>query len=384
MPKRSSTVAKTINASGILPLQSERECHIVLFFSTDREVLDIIASVLLQFRLGSIMVTSNSHTADQQDIRRRAGSARSKATIRASLACVQCRSKHMKCDGGLPSCSRCQSDLRECRYAKSRRGLKDSDKRDLDRTEATVASSSPPSPLSLSPTHSPVRSSLDTLGPMRSVHNVKHYTVPHLPEGWSTNADHCQRFRPESFLLDLYYENFHAAHSWLPPRQHMLSRLRTHPAELRLLANVVAYIGSLYTSEIDTCFLREKAGSMAGGSLPSTIWTVQGLLCLSAACIGEGQPQAATGYLERAATLALDLGLQHKSFADAEQDAVLAESFRRTYWALYCHGALGSLRSDSNGFILASTVATVEFPCSEWDYQCLVSPFAVRSFRGRY
>lgn len=36
------------------------------------------------------------------------------------LACVACRSKHLKCSGGEP-CSRCATDGNECSYVKSRR-----------------------------------------------------------------------------------------------------------------------------------------------------------------------------------------------------------------------------------------------------------------------
>ncbi|KUJ23752.1 uncharacterized protein LY89DRAFT_1899 [Mollisia scopiformis] len=43
------------------------------------------------------------------------------ATMRS--ACVQCRSKHLKCDG-LNPCSRCSSNSFECVYVRSRRGFK--------------------------------------------------------------------------------------------------------------------------------------------------------------------------------------------------------------------------------------------------------------------
>src|SRR5689334_4782172 len=54
----------------------------------------------------------------------RAGAPRSRATVRASLACVPCRSKHTKCDGGQPSCVRCELEGKACFYAKSRRGTR--------------------------------------------------------------------------------------------------------------------------------------------------------------------------------------------------------------------------------------------------------------------
>ncbi|KAI5787294.1 hypothetical protein EDC01DRAFT_182023 [Geopyxis carbonaria] len=41
-----------------------------------------------------------------------------------ALACTECRSRHLKCDAGTPTCSRCAADKRECSYVKSRRGWK--------------------------------------------------------------------------------------------------------------------------------------------------------------------------------------------------------------------------------------------------------------------
>src|SRR5215469_6457447 len=38
-------------------------------------------------------------------------------------ACVQCRSKHLKCDG-LNPCTRCSSNNFDCIYVRSRRGVK--------------------------------------------------------------------------------------------------------------------------------------------------------------------------------------------------------------------------------------------------------------------
>jgi len=41
-----------------------------------------------------------------------------------ALACTECRSRHLKCDAGTPSCTRCMADKRACSYIKSRRGWK--------------------------------------------------------------------------------------------------------------------------------------------------------------------------------------------------------------------------------------------------------------------
>lgn len=50
-----------------------------------------------------------------------------------AVACVQCRSRHLKCDGGA-QCSRCRTDNVECTYIKSRRGWKGKRKNKDDNT----------------------------------------------------------------------------------------------------------------------------------------------------------------------------------------------------------------------------------------------------------
>jgi hypothetical protein len=45
------------------------------------------------------------------------------ARTSVAVACVPCRSRHLKCDGGA-RCSRCKADGVECNYIKSRRGWK--------------------------------------------------------------------------------------------------------------------------------------------------------------------------------------------------------------------------------------------------------------------
>ena len=79
--------------------------------------------------------TSATGQGQGQDLVQRGG-------VRVSLACVpvsvlsiptervstntfQCRSRHVKCEGTLPSCSRCLQDDKPCFYAKSRRGMRD-------------------------------------------------------------------------------------------------------------------------------------------------------------------------------------------------------------------------------------------------------------------
>lgn len=56
-----------------------------------------------------------------------------------ALACTECRSRHLKCDAGVPACSRCVADKRECCYVKSRRGWKGTRRKKVAAASAAAA-----------------------------------------------------------------------------------------------------------------------------------------------------------------------------------------------------------------------------------------------------
>jgi hypothetical protein len=59
------------------------------------------------------------------------------ARASVAVACVPCRSRHLKCDGGV-RCSRCRTDNVECTYIKSRRGWKGKRKTKEDSDEPAI------------------------------------------------------------------------------------------------------------------------------------------------------------------------------------------------------------------------------------------------------
>ncbi|KAJ4137459.1 hypothetical protein NW768_003046 [Fusarium equiseti] len=259
---------------------------------------------------------------------------RSSAQHRASIACIQCRSKHSRCDGYMPSCTRCKNDGKVCQYAKSRRGIRDPKKRNMIKDEASMTDQD----ARTESTPSPNPPSID-------------------------NPFHSQKR-----LVDLYYANFHVAHSWLPPKLTYERILKENPIGMRFLEATVDYIGSRY-SNIDSAPLWERAYQMFQDHLPLTHWSVQALLSLAVASFGE-QHDSYRYIFSRAREYALQLGLQHKSYADG-QDGIIAESCRRTYWGLYIHEMLLGMRDTSVHQLLYLTKSNgcPELPCGEWEYQ---------------
>ena len=81
--------------------------------------------------------------------------------------------------------------------------------------------------------------------------------------------------------------------------------------------------------------------------------------------------EQATHTLDRAIDLALDLGMNRRSFA-AERSfgvPVLAESWRRTWWELYVMDGMFAAVHMKTSFRLHSVPTDVGLPCEEGVYR---------------
>ncbi|KAI1081941.1 hypothetical protein F5B20DRAFT_533765 [Whalleya microplaca] len=284
---------------------------------------------------------------------------RSKANIRVSLACVQCRSKHVKCDATLPACNRCQQEDKPCYYAKSRRGIRDPKKRSL-------ISDKPPAALA---------------GPVFSSAKASSATTPiqpnDLPGGWSLDAKPRVYVSPtteDELLLNLFYNHFHSSHPCLPPKRYFTVHVESDPDSYHFLRAVIKYCGSLYTSQVSSDELREAAFSAACSSVPFTVQSVQGLLILSIAAFGEMKFEHHLGWANRAIRMAVELGMNRKTFADSMSDPVIAESYRRTWWCLTFQSSLRSMNGIESTLPIGDVEYDVDLPCEEWEYDSGIIP----------
>ncbi|KAK6820594.1 hypothetical protein PG987_014994 [Apiospora arundinis] len=303
-------------------------------------------------------VQSRASTPDSCDPRPR--SRGSRMAVRVSLACVQCRSKHMKCDATLPACKRCTGEGKP-----SRRGIRDQKKRSLisDRPVSVPKS--------------------DTLEP--KVHVTKTPPVNQMSTaadsnslGWSLPARNApgSGAPPETpTSLDAYYNCFHVAHPFILPKRYLMKEAMVNSGSTQFLLTVINYIGALYASEIRSDELRDAAYAAACAPLPITPQSVQGLLIMSLAALGNDALTYYGGWLNRANTMAQNLGMHKKLFAATTPDPVIAESYRRTYWGLYW------LNVCRNNFFekqcLGDLQGDVDLPCEEWEYESgvdLVNP----------
>ncbi|KAF7960665.1 hypothetical protein EAE96_000339 [Botrytis aclada] len=290
----------------------------------------------------------------------------SRGGIRVSLACVPCRSRHVKCGAEIPSCSRCQQDDKPCFYAKSRRGMRDKN--------ATRIKNS---------TKQHIRDRYMVKDQAEYSTSARSHAGNSSSESWtgavsdaspspSSSSSRLNSVKPmdSKRLIDLYYNFFHKAHPYIMPKPHFLSRLESDSDSLNSLMSVMQYIGSLYAPDLPSAEFRAIAVSQLDlVNLPQNGFSVQTLLLLAITVHAEDERQQARAILDRNICIALELGMNHRAFAEMERDPVLAESWRRTFWGLYVFDGVFSGIACASSFILSAIETHVDLPCEDYEYE---------------
>ncbi|KAF4453175.1 hypothetical protein F53441_4114 [Fusarium austroafricanum] len=298
---------------------------------------------------------------------------------RSSLACLPCRSKHVKCDAKKPRCSRCAASEKECQYTASRRGGVDraalSEKR---RRLATKTSTRPDEtvphstcPDLIRPIAQPeisavsLSSSLDG-GLLSETPTLVDTETPQLQYGNLA----------EDALVISYYTNFHNFHPFAPPFQHLV-RLSQHSSfNFDTLISVMRLIGHLYNAHRWSDSLSNNANALISQLSPSDPMVVQSRLLYSIALFWHNFRPEAKEQIDTAVDIAVKLGMNKQDFAAANGagDAVMIESWRRTWWMTwivdgYYAGTLGTMNIRT-----LHVESTVDLPCEEADYELGMIP----------
>ncbi|KAI0474782.1 hypothetical protein F4859DRAFT_79259 [Xylaria cf. heliscus] len=275
---------------------------------------------------------------------------RSKAGIRVSLACVQCRSKHVKCDATQPACGRCIGEGKPCYYTKSRRGIRDPKKRSL-------ISDLPPIP---SPQHMSATTKCAPIVPFS--------VSKHLPNGWT--ASRPAGTNTNESLVTAFFDHFYLGHPVLPPKRFFLKYVESDPNPYHFLLSVIDLCGALYVGHARLNDLREAAYSAACGPLPFTVQSVQGLHILAIIAFGEGKFPHHIGFANRSQEMAIELGIHRRSFAARISDPVWAESCRRTWWYIKFQSTIRRVNEAEPTVDTYDVESDADIPCSEeWEYQ---------------
>ncbi|KAI0554005.1 hypothetical protein F4679DRAFT_529129 [Xylaria curta] len=305
---------------------------------------------------------------------------------RVSVACLPCRNRHVRCDAQQPVCIRCSSEGRTCQYVKSRRGgltrTRLAERRQARANNGAVTRSpSTTSPESGSPGRG-VGQEHQTLGDGSSRSPIE-YRVRYTTESETGNSEETLESIADihftsietDFLIKSYYKHFHRCHPCVLPQRHFQQHYDRTPEKeiLLLLVSVMRFIGSLYSCPDLTPQLQDKVkeGFQAAQRLAPDPFLAQCHILYSISLYWSAEKARAREEIDAAIRIALTLGMNRSRFTSEQGggDVVLQESFRRTFWQIYCIDAYYAAIKRSPTFPLCEIDADTDLPCEEDEYE---------------
>ncbi|TVY22851.1 Transcription factor [Lachnellula hyalina] len=305
--------------------------------------------------------------------------------ITVPSACVPCRSKHLKCDG-LSPCTRCSSNGFECLYVRSRRGFKGPRKIGLQGKASSIpipgapqacplitpptatsrAPSNVPTGLPTPPDHHLLSGNTDL-----QIFEVNPDLATYSPRPLSSGLDLRER------CIEAFFYHFWPTHPFMLPRANFMALRRERPVDQ--LEAAMRYVGSCYVSQAPTTALEAEAErSVYNADYVNDAFRVQAMLILAIGLDGNTQQEKALQILTDAEDIALDIGMNKRSFAflNSNGSPVLEESWRRTYWELFLIDGMIAGVHQKSFFRMKDVIADVLLPCEECEYISGVIPQA--------
>lgn len=300
---------------------------------------------------------------------------------RAALACLECRSRHLKCNGQRPTCDRCSLLDTTCQYTRSRRG--GLTRAALAKRRSQIAPNRTTTTSSISPITS--RSANET--PLQQDHRVlqpatdgQQIAVP----GKGAERVSCETgnlVRETNISQDgsitTYYQTFHRFHPIVLPRRDLQSAYASPEWYSRLepVVQTIRLIGHVYASQQWPHAQSEDVERLIDGSPEDEPLLAQACLLYSIALFWQGFHTLSRRQMEKTLTLARTHKFYLKEFADqhAEDGPIWMESWRRTWWMIYVVDAyyVGTLGTAE--FSFSDLTFTAELPCEDREYEAGVS-----------
>lgn len=294
---------------------------------------------------------------------------------RVSLACLPCRSRHIKCNAETPICSRCAADSLACTYARSRRGHR----RSRRLGETTAISNTHLQQATNNPTLPSPASSSGGNGTTRGVARGFSSTSITLPSSFSSEnlpgADSI-----DQDLIGHYYTYFHGAHPCVLPLWALQQHNSTNPEVFTPILLVMQYIGSLFEPAVASEPLKKLAVNALPVSPsypgPLTPHQIQALMLFSIAIYWCDEIEEGLRLLDKAIGAALELRMQLAPFATEQghDNPMLQESWRRTWWQLYVTDAHIAGSTHTFPTRVSGIEVTTLLPCEDECYESGVMP----------
>mgnify|MGYP004500676749 CR=1 FL=1 len=344
----------------------------------------------------------------QQNGQKSRSAADSSQRASVAVACVPCRSRHLKCDGGV-RCSRCRADDVDCTYIKSRRGWKGKRKTKPEDQILPIAingGQAPPVPISnghivSNPTMIAPNGQLSSpssyyngetpimnqISPTNSL-GVQSMPPPAAPQQLNLNgtqrSNKFGHLGPET-ATQAFYHYFYNSHPFCLPEPRLLEVFSQRKAPL--LEYAVQYLGSSYLPTIPTAMYKEALDRyIDSGSYARDGWSVQALLLYAIGLHANNEVPRAAHIFAVAQDLTLEIGLNRMEYAllHGESNPQVEESWRRTWWGMYCANGMLCAVNPGVQFKLKDILTDVPLPCENEQYFSGVSirPSQHRFFPG--
>lgn len=297
---------------------------------------------------------------------------------RVSLACLPCRSRHMKCSAEKPICSRCVSDSLPCTYARSRRGHRRSKRQgetSAPHNHHHYQQQATPLPAIHTPQIPSPTSSASGIGTGRDSGTSSNSTTLTIPS--SLRSENIQD--PSAIdedLIGLYYTYFHTAHPCVLPRWALFQHYAANPEPFAPVLLVMQYVGSLFDPAVSSEPLKVMAVNLLplGPRPTGDHWTphqVQAVLLFSIALYWCDEIEKGVQALEASIQAALELQMHLVPFATEHgyDDPVLEESWRRTWWQIYVTDAHIAGSTHTFPTKISSVGVNAVLPCEEECYE---------------
>jgi hypothetical protein len=253
----------------------------------------------------------------------------------ASLACYQCRRKHLKCDGAMPVCARCNSTATTCTYLPSRRGLSGRQEHHQNGTVGAKQHRHRPPPSTSSATSTALREThghTDSPNRADASFNTAGTTEVHADPLFSSTE--------RSHLIGQYYSHFHRSHPMLVPRAYFYSQ--NYPDFLVTACCIVGHHFASYRPS-EAC-ISTAVSMVISAERAAILFRTQAFILLALVFLGSHEMGRASDCLGRAASLARDWQLGSFDTCNLQSATALErECARRTWWELYTVDALLAL-----------------------------------------
>ncbi|KAH6642953.1 hypothetical protein C7974DRAFT_409460 [Boeremia exigua] len=333
----------------------------------------------------------NSSADGQQNSQKGKNAADANQRASVAVACVPCRSRHLKCDGGV-RCSRCRADGVDCTYIKSRRGWKGKRKskpEDQISPSAINGAQAPPIPISnghmsngtivaphgqLSTPNSYYNGDAPIMSQPSPTSSLSVQSMPPPAAPQQMNLNGTQRLNKFGHLgpetaIQAFYHYFYASHPFCLPEARLLEVFNQRKAPL--LECAVQYLGSSYIAAIPTAMYKEALDRyIDSGSYARDGWSVQALTLYAIGLHANNEVPRASHIFAIAQDLTLEVGLNRMEYAllHGESNPQIEESWRRTWWGIYCANGMLCAVNPGVQFKLKDVLTDVPLPCENDQY----------------